>query len=127
MKLQTQSQHVLRRSLSEPDDIRPLGNGRLEQVRLGRNLVVSRITLRPGWKWSVDVKPVAKTDLCEVSHTQYILTGRLVIEMDDGTQTELVAGDVAIVPPGHDAWVVGYEAVSIIDFAGEMVDYGRAT
>jgi hypothetical protein len=123
-KVQTQRQNVLRRSLSEPDDIRPLGNGRLEQVRLG-GLVFSRITLRPGWKWSVDVKPQAKTDLCEASHTQCILAGRLMIEMADGEQTELVAGDVAIIPPGHDAWVVGYEPVTVIDFAGGMAEYGK--
>ena len=124
-KLQTEKQQVVKRSLSEPDDIRPLGKGRLEQVRLGSKLIVSRITLRPGWRWSVDVKPLAKTDLCEASHTQYILSGRLVIQMADGTQTELVAGDAAIIPPGHDAWVAGYEAVSVIDFSGEMADYGR--
>ena len=99
-KLQTEKQQVVKRSLSEPDDIRPLGKGRLEQVRLGSKLIVSRITLRPGWRWSVDVKPLAKTDLCEASHTQYILSGRLVIQMADGTQTELVAGDAAIIPPG---------------------------
>jgi hypothetical protein len=34
--------------------------------------------------------------------------------MTDGTELDLKAGDVYLIPPGHDAWVVGdapYEAV----------------
>ena len=29
--------------------------------------------------------------------------------MDDGTETEGGPGDVAIIPPGHNSWVVGDE------------------
>jgi hypothetical protein len=27
--------------------------------------------------------------------------------MEDGTEAEAAAGDVYLIPPGHDAWVVG--------------------
>jgi quercetin dioxygenase-like cupin family protein len=46
--------------------------------------------------------------------------------MQDGTQRELVAGDVVSIPPGHDAWVVGDEPVVVIDISG-MRDYAKTT
>ena len=44
--------------------------------------------------------------------------------MDDGTAVVTKAGDVAFLPPGHDAWVVGDEPVVIVDFQG-MAVYGK--
>jgi hypothetical protein len=38
--------------------------------------VVGRGTFEPGWRWSTDVKPIAGTESCEVSHLGYILSGR---------------------------------------------------
>jgi hypothetical protein len=46
------------------------------------------------------------------------------IRLDDGTEVECKAGDVAMVPPGHDAWVVGQEPVIAVDFQG-MRDYAK--
>jgi len=37
--------------------------------------------------------------------------------MDDGTEMEFGAGDVAIMQPGHDAWVVGDEPNVLIELA----------
>ena len=31
------------------------------------------------------------------------------VRMDDGTEIEGGPGDTAVIPPGHDAWVVGNE------------------
>ena len=44
--------------------------------------------------------------------------------MDDGTTVEFVSGDVANIPAGHDAWVVGNEPVVIIDITG-MAEYAK--
>ena len=38
--------------------------------------------------------------------------------MDDGTEGETGPGDTAIVPLGHNAWVVGDEPLIAIDFTG---------
>ena len=46
------------------------------------------------------------------------------IVMDDGTTRECRAGDVSLVPSGHDAWVVGKEPVVVVDFQG-MADYAK--
>lgn len=74
--------------------------------------------LEPGWRWSNDVTPIAGTASCEAPHFQYHLSGRLAIRMDDGT--DFVAGplDITSLPSGHDAWVLGDEAVVTVDWFG---------
>lgn len=47
-----------------------------------------------------------------------------MIQMDDGTQIECKAGDVSLLPIGHDGWVVGNEPAVVVDFQG-MVDYAK--
>ncbi|ASD64984.1 cupin domain-containing protein [Bdellovibrio bacteriovorus] len=108
-------------NFSSADEVREFPNGRLELVRFGE-AVVGRATLQPGWRWSKSVKEIAQTDSCEAPHFQYHVSGVLRIKMDDGTEIDCKPGDVSLVPPGHDAWVVGDEPVVIVDFQG-MVDY----
>lgn len=38
--------------------------------------------------------------------------------MNDGSQQEFGPGDISLIPPGHDAWVVGDEPVELFDIAG---------
>ena len=45
--------------------------------------------------------------------------------MDDGTELDVTAGDVAVIAPGHDAWVTGNEACVMYDFGGEDGDYAK--
>jgi uncharacterized cupin superfamily protein len=59
----------------------------------------------PDGKWSENVKPIAGTDSCQVAHFGYVLSGRMKVFMDDGSEVEVVAGDVVAIPPGHDAEV----------------------
>jgi hypothetical protein len=44
--------------------------------------------------------------------------------MDDGSEFEFGPGELGEIPPGHDAWVVGNEAVVVIDVSG-MENYAR--
>ena len=79
---------------------------------------VGRLVLEPGWRWSNDVKPIAKTESCEAPHFQYHVSGRLRIRMDDGTEFVAGPGDLTSLPSGHDAWVEGDEPVVVVDFYG---------
>jgi hypothetical protein len=72
----------------------------------------------PGWRWSNDIKPIAKTNSCEAPHFQYHVSGRLAIKMDDGTEFIAGPGDITSLPSGHDAWVVGDEPVVTVDWFG---------
>jgi Cupin domain len=112
------------KSFDSPDEVRPFeGNGKAEVVTIsGRN--IGRATFEPGWTWSNNVKPIAGTDSCEVSHLMYVVSGRMRIQMDDGGEIEVGPGSAAAVPPGHDAEVVGDESCVVVDF-GEFGDYAK--
>jgi mannose-6-phosphate isomerase-like protein (cupin superfamily) len=47
-----------------------------------------------------------------------VLSGRIRVRMDDGTEQEFGPGEALYIPPGHDAWVVGNEPLIAIDFTG---------
>ena len=95
-----------RKRFSEPVDVRRFPHGRVDIIELD-DTVVGRMSYEPGWRWSVDVKPIATTESCQYHHVGVTLEGRLRVEMPDGTQLEIGPGDVFEIPPGHDAWVVG--------------------
>ena len=114
---------IAKKSLNTPDETRTFPKGKVELATVG-GVTFGRATLQPGWKWSESVKPIAKTDSCQAPHTQYVISGRLHIRMDDGTEKEYGPGDVGIIPPGHDAWVVGNEACVSIDITG-MTHYAE--
>jgi hypothetical protein len=111
------------KSLGKPDEVRKFPGGRLELVNVG-GATVGRATLEPGWRWSKSVQPLVKTKSCEAPHFQYHVSGVLRVRMDDGSEFDCRPGDVSLVPPGHDAWVVGREPVVIVDFQG-MIDYAK--
>ena len=110
------SEHLQRRNLDSPDETRTFENGKTEVVKLG-NFTASRLVLEPGWRWSENVKPIAGTDSCQVLHTGYHVSGRLHVRLDDGTEEEFGPGDAYVIPPGHDAWVVGDEPVISVDMS----------
>ncbi len=102
------------RNVSDPDELLDLEKGSASNVRLGE-LVVGRVVLEPGWRWSDHVRPVAGTTSCQFHHVGFGISGAAVYRMDDGTEIEVRAGDVFDIPPGHDNWVIGDEpAVAIV-------------
>ena len=104
-------------SFAATDDVRTFDKGRMEVVTLG-SATVGRATFEPGWKWSECVKPIAGTDSCRVAHLGYVVSGRMHVVMDDGTEGEATAGDLFDIAPGHDAWIVGDEPCVVVDFQG---------
>jgi hypothetical protein len=108
---------MLKRTFATADEVRRFDHGLLELVTLG-GVTFGRATLQPGWRWSTSVKPIANTRSCEAPHLQYHVSGRLHVVMDDGSEDEFGPGDLSLLPPGHDAWVVGDETVVVIDITG---------
>jgi hypothetical protein len=121
----TVTQPMEHRAFDKPDEVREGSNWRMELVNLAGGQV-GRITLQPGWRWSVDVKPVAGTELCEAPHQQYQIAGRIRVQMADGTEIEAGPGELTSLPSGHDAWVVGDEPVVAIDWQGASIWAARA-
>jgi hypothetical protein len=111
------AQQTEHRSFGKADEVREFPNGRAEILKVGDS-DLGRLVLEPGWRWSVDVKPIAGTDSCTAPHFQYHVSGQLAVRMDDGTEFVAGPGDVTSLPSGHDAWVVGDEPVVVIDWFG---------
>jgi len=121
----TKSEAAERKSLNAPDETREFPKGKLEIVTLG-DTSMGRATFEPGWKWSECVKPIAETDSCLAPHLGYVIAGRMKAVMHDGQEIEVGPGDAMLLPPGHDAWIVGEEQCVIVDFTG-YENYARAT
>jgi len=105
------------KNLDQPEDKRSFEHGELFLVRVG-DATIGRAVFNPGWRWSTDVKPLVGTSSCELAHTAVVISGRMRVRMNDGTEAEFGPGDAHYVSPGHDAWVVGEEPLVVVDFTG---------
>ncbi len=111
------------KAFGTPDEVREFPKGRLELIKIG-GATIGRGIFEPGWRWATSVQPIAQTHSCEAPHFQYHVSGVLHVVMDDGTEFDCKAGDVSLLPAGHDAWTVGDEPAVVVDFQG-MIDYAR--
>ena len=96
-------------------DLREVGNVRLEVGRVGEARV-KRMVYPPGFRWSVDMKPIVGTALCMHAHAGFLVSGEIHIEYADGCVVEHKAPQIVAIEPGHDGWVVGNEPVVLIEF-----------
>ena len=113
------------KSFDSPDEVRPFADnhGAANVVNLETGTAI-RGVFEPGWRWSEHVKPIAGTDTCQAAHLGYILSGRMHVVMDDGTEGECGPGDAVHIAPGHDAWTVGDEPCVMVDFS-QIHDYAK--
>ena len=112
-----------KKNLRKPDETRKFGKGKVQVVKVG-DFTVGKGTFLPGWKWSEHLKPIAKTESCQVHHFGYVVSGRMAGVMNDGTKWRIGPGDVVDLPPGHDAWIVGKEPCVIVDIMG-FAEYAK--
>lgn len=119
------SAKILAKSFDSSDEVRTFEKGKIEILNFSDSgVTIGRGTLEPGWSWEKCVKPLVNTNSCQAPHTSYIISGRMKVRMDDGTEVEGGPGDTAVIPPGHNAWVVGDEPCVMIDFTG-MKEYAK--
>ena len=113
------------RNFDSPDEARPFeAKGQLAVVNVaGRE--IGKAVFEPGWRWSTNVKPLAGTESCEFSHLLYVVSGRMKVVMNDGSEVELRPGDVVFIPPGHDAEVIGDEPCVTVDIGEDDGAYAR--
>ena len=110
------------KSFSKPDqEFTQFNNAHMAHVNVGGQRVI-KITLKPGWKWSNDVKPQIGTDSCQATHTGVITSGKICARMDNGTEIKYSAGDAYAIDPGHDAWVEGDKPAVAYEFHGAWGD-----
>ncbi len=78
---------------------------------------VTQVTFDVGARWSNDLKEYAGTQLCELPHVALVIAGTLAVRMADGSEEHFSSGDAMLLPPGHDAWTVGDEACTFVEFS----------
>lgn len=108
-----------KKSFNTPDERRTPPKAEMSFVKFGDRVFVRSINY-PGFRWTVDMKPVAGTDLCQVAHFALVISGRCHVALADGTEFEVGPGDIVTVPAGHDMWVVGDEPYVSYDFSGAV-------
>jgi len=102
--------HTLQvKSHASPDERRTPEKTTLELNHLGE-FAIGRMTMQPGWSWEENIKPVVHTDSCRLLHVGYCVAGTLEAELTDGTTATITVGDSYLIPPGHNARVIGDEA-----------------
>jgi ketosteroid isomerase-like protein len=88
-------------------------------------LTLMRGVFEPGWRWSTDIAPIAGTSSCQTRHLGFVVSGRMQVRADDGTEVTVEAGDLFDLPAGHDAWVVGDEPCVMLDYSPDATRYAR--
>ena len=112
---------IMSKSFDSPDETRTPDKTKVEVVKLGAT-TAARTTFQPGWKWSECIKPVVGTESCQARHVGTVISGQIHIVHEDGTEADARAGDVYIIEPGHDAWVVGDEALVSLEFESKTAE-----
>lgn len=111
----SKSTEAILEHLSTPEDggEYPLATAEVARVD---GTEVWRMTFEPGWHWKEHLGPIQGTETCREDHRVWVmLSGQLVVRMDDGTTVEFGPDDIGRIPPGHDAWVAGDEQVVALE------------
>lgn len=111
--------------LGDPDERVDLPKVHQDLVDIG-GVTVARAVHQPGWRWSIDIRPIVGGDWCKARHVGVIVSGRMGIEFPDGTGFEAGPDDVVDVPPLHDGFVVGDEPLVLLEWAGARAFIPRA-
>ncbi|HVL89633.1 MAG TPA: adenylate/guanylate cyclase domain-containing protein [Actinomycetota bacterium] len=104
-------------SFDKPNETIEFELGRTEIVQIAEQ-TVGRTIFRPGWRWSVHMRPHVGTDWCESRHVGLNLSGRFRFLLRDGTEHEVGPHEAYVVPAGHDGWVVGNEPAVQLEWSG---------
>lgn len=103
------------KSFDAPDETRTPEKTRLDVIDLG-SAKAARLTAQPGWRWSECIKPVVDTPSCLARHIGVVVSGRLHVVHDDGSEGDVGPGEAYRIEPGHDAWVIGDEPLVSYEF-----------
>ena len=90
---------LLSRSFDEPDEQMEKGGVNIDVVQLG-DMKVKRAKYPAGWRFSTDMG----ADTCGDTHVGYVIDGSIHVRANDGAEVDTKAGDVFMIPAGHDAW-----------------------
>jgi class 3 adenylate cyclase len=105
------------KSFAKPDEVLEFPKVKVRVVELG-DITVGHFVNEPGWSWHDCIRPSVGGDWCQARHLGMVISGRLGIELEDGTIYEVGPDEVFDIPPGHNGWVIGDEPVVQVEWAG---------
>ena len=105
------------KSFAKPDEVLEFPKVRVRVVELG-DITVGHFVNEPGWSWRDCIRPTVGGEWCQARHLGMVISGRLGVEMEDGTNFEVGPDEVFDIPPGHNGWTVGDEPVVQVEWAG---------
>ncbi len=91
----------------------PLGHASVLQLD---EVTVGYAVYEPGWRWTTTMPALAGTSTCQLHHVGFAVSGLLHVRTDAGEELEVQPQSLYVIPPGHDAWVVGDEPFVTIDW-----------
>ena len=62
------------KSFANDGELNEPNNARVETLNVGGQRIM-KLTLKPGWKWSNDIKPNVGTDSCQAQHLGVVVKG----------------------------------------------------
>jgi class 3 adenylate cyclase len=105
------------RSFQRPDEVVRWPKLTARIIEFGELTLAIEVT-EPGWRWSEHVRPSVGGDWCQVRHVGVVLSGKLGILHENGTEVVYGPEDVVDVLPGHDGYTVGDEPCVSLTWAG---------
>jgi class 3 adenylate cyclase len=105
------------KSFANPDEVLEFPKTRVRVVELG-DITVGHFVNEPGWSWRECIQPTVGGEWCQARHLGMMISGRLGVELEDGTTYEIGPDEVFDIPPGHNGWVIGDEPVVQVEWAG---------
>jgi len=105
---------VIAAAVENPDTRRVFLDGSTRSHALLRSAAVGRGTYQPGWRWSRHAGP--QTGKPSENHVGYVLAGSMMIQDAAGREQRVEPGYAFEIEAGGDAWVVGAEPCTALDF-----------
>lgn len=105
------------KNIARPDEIMEFPLLTVRVVDLG-DITVGHFVNEPGWSWYEHVRPRVGGEWCQARHLGMVISGRLGLKFEDGTQAEVGPNEVFDIPPGHNGWTVGDEPCIQIEWSG---------
>ena len=102
---------------TQADEVMTPNNEKVEMVNVGGQRMM-KISAKPDWKWSADIKPVVGTASCQAKHVSVIVEGSIKCRHNDGSEMTYNAGSAYAIEPSHDACVNGGTVAVAYEFHG---------
>ena len=105
---------VVVKRFDTPERVLVFDQGRLELITVGGR-AIGKGSYAPGWRWS---RCAAGATSSRDTHMGVVLSGRVKLQLQDGSEIDLTPGDFFHVAAEFDEWVVGYRPCEILYLSG---------